>query len=121
MLGSLFAADDPDTIVERSLEELRLKTEAHTRAWGLGTAARWHADLEAGTLSFTWGDGTIASGAVQVIGTYSTTSGTWLWGWDHPSVSAALAQDALKARAFRARHHLSAYTTRKIACTERDA
>lgn len=100
--------------------ELQDKTRANAAAWGLGQTERWDVDLETGLLSFS-GDGRIVTAPVQVIGTYNSEDGTWLWGWDHPSVSAPLAYDARLVRDFGARHKLQALTTRQIVCDEDDA
>src|SRR5204862_2219135 len=40
-------------LLDRSMEELRLKTEAHSAGWGLGTTDRWDLDQEDGRLVFT--------------------------------------------------------------------
>jgi len=63
--------------------ELRRKTAAHDSARGLGEAD-WRVDQAAGTIVFSRPDGAFATCSVQIIGTYSTTDGTWLWAWDDP-------------------------------------
>ena len=57
---------------------------------------------------------------MQVIGTLNTADGTWLWGWDHPSVRAELAVDVGLVRDFGERYGLTELTTRKIVATEAD-
>jgi transcription elongation factor Elf1 len=84
---------DFDTLVERAVEELKLKTAAHDGIWQL-SQADWDVDQDAGTVVFTAPNGIIATCAVQIIGTYNTEDGTWLWGWDHPSVDPALQDHA---------------------------
>src|SRR5437899_2118720 len=66
-------------LVEKSMEELRLKTSAHDAAWRLGEAA-WNIDQNAGTIVFTRSDGIKATCPVQIVGTYNTKDRTWLWG-----------------------------------------
>jgi hypothetical protein len=111
---------DYRALVERSLEELRLKTEAHARAWGLGTTDRWDLDQEDGRLIFTSKEVTAAAPA-QIIGTYSTQSGTWLWAWDHPSVLPPLQEHARRVWEYGEQHGIAALTTRKLECTETEA
>lgn len=111
---------DVETVLARSMEHLRLKTQSHADAWGLDRIERWDADLEDGVLSFS-GPGLLVVAPLQVVGTYSTDDGSWLWGWDHPSVPEFLARDAERVRAFGEHHGLSRYANRKIQCTEEDA
>jgi hypothetical protein len=112
---------DPDTYVQQALEELRIQTETHKSTWGLGEADNWAADLETGRITFTFADGTVAAADIQVVGTYATTDGTFLWGWDHPSVAEPLSKHAALARQFGIDHNLPLYTERKVECTEDQA
>jgi hypothetical protein len=110
---------DYRALVERSMEELRLKTAAHDSGWGLG-AADWAVDQDTGLITFT-GKKMVATAPVQIVGTYYTQDGTWLWGWDHPSVADELAEHARRVHDFGAEHSLDTLTTRKVACTEDEA
>src|SRR4051812_26144188 len=85
-------------LIEMSMEELRVKTAAHDGAWDLASAD-WEVDQETGLIVFT-GAGVTATAPVQIIGTYNTLDGTWLWGWDHPSVLPALQEHAGRVRAY---------------------
>lgn len=114
------AAEAFRTLRERSVEELRIKTDAHNSTWHLGQAS-WFIDQDAGTIVFTAPDGTMATCPVQIIGTYNTADGTWLWGWDHPSVTPPLQENARKVRAYGEQLGIDPLTTRKIRCTETDA
>jgi len=61
------------------------KQQRAIETWNIGSADRWSADLEQGTLTFHFGDETI-TGAAEFLGSYSKTTGTWLWGWANESV-----------------------------------
>ena len=111
---------DPGPTIERSMNELRLRTEAHVSTWGLDEAS-WAADIQEGTIEFLNKNGMRITAPMRVVGTYNTEDGTWLWGWDHPSVPKALADHARQARAFGETHGLGEYTTRKIGCDEDQA
>jgi hypothetical protein len=102
------------------MEELRLKTEAHAGSWGLGTMYQWDLDQDDGRLVFT-GAKMIATAPAQIIGTYSTQSGTWMWAWDHPSVVPALQEDAWRVREYGEEHGIETLTTRKLECGEQEA
>jgi hypothetical protein len=114
------ASNEFRILLEQSMEDLRIKTAAHDRLWRLGQAA-WAIDQDAGTIVFTSSDGITATCAVQIIGTYNTADGTWLWGWDHPSVRPALQEDARKVKTYGEKHSLTPLTTRKLTCTEEEA
>ena len=58
---------------------------------------------------------------MQIIGTYNTDDGTFLWGWDHPSVQEPLRVHAKLARTFGEQHKLSNFTERTVKCTEDEA
>jgi len=121
MPRSLFGAKEPGATLARSWEELLLKQQANTEAWGLGNFDRWDADLDLGVIRFSNGDGFVVTADVQVIGTYNSDDESWLWGWDHPSVSPPLARAAQLAHEFGRKHRLSQYTTRRLRCSQDDA
>jgi len=113
-------APDYRKFVEQSMEELRIKTGAHDATWRLGEAD-WSVDQDTGKIVFTRPDGITATCSVQIVGTYNTEDGTWLWGWDHPSVQPPLQEHARRVRAFGEERGIEALTTRKLKCAESDA
>jgi Family of unknown function (DUF6882) len=114
--------EGPDfpTLLAQSMEELRLKTAAHVGIWHLGEAD-WDVDQSAGQIVFTAPGGLTATCPVQIIGTYNTADGTWLWGWDHPSVEPALQEHARRVREYGERHRINKLTTQKLRCSEDEA
>lgn len=103
----------------RADSEIALKTQLFQRIFG-DEHYDWSADLESGTIKFTSAT-KIVSAPVQVIGTYNTLDGTFLWGWDHPSVSEPRGADARLARQFGQLQNLPLFTTRKVECTAEQA
>src|SRR5262245_59051366 len=112
---------DPQIFIEQSVEGLRAQTSAHAATWHLGEEANWAADQDVGRIQFTFADGTIAEAELQIVGTYNKLDGTFLWGWDHPSVVEPLQKHARLAKEFGERHGLTNYTERKVKCSEDDA
>jgi hypothetical protein len=108
-----------DLAFERAHEELRLKSELHQSTWGLDGAS-WAADLESGTITFVNARGWTITAPVQVIGTFNTLDGTWLWGWGSPSVPEPVSEHAQLVRAFGEKYGLGALTTRMIEASEED-
>lgn len=106
-------------LVEQSMEELRLKTGAHDAGWGLGVAD-WAVDQDTGLITFTSAKMT-ATAPAQIIGTFNTQDGTWLWGWDHPSVADNMAEHARLVHEYGLRRGVAVLTTRKLECGEAEA
>jgi hypothetical protein len=82
--------------------------------------ASWEVDQQAGTIAFVTPAGLRAVAPVQIIGTYNTGDGTWLWGWDHPSVAPPLAVVAERVRQFGEHVGVERLVTPKIRCREEE-
>ncbi|MCL2716044.1 MAG: hypothetical protein FWD68_16100 [Alphaproteobacteria bacterium] len=112
---------EPELSFARAMSEMAIRTQSAVDLWGMDKAA-WNADLDAGTITFSSEEkGLVASAAVQVVGSFNTDDGSWLWGWDHPSVPEALAAHARRVRAFGEQYGLEALVTRRIAASMEDA
>lgn len=107
-------------LLDASMEELRLKTEAH-RVWGLGTFDRWDIDQDVGDLVFSNADGTTAVAPAQIIGSFSTNDNIWLWAWDNPSIVDELKVHALRLKEYGETHGIEKLTMRSWTGTEDDA
>ena len=112
-------AEPADLVFERAEEEAALKGEVFRSVLG-DEPSQFEVDLESGVITFT-GATKVISAPIQVVGTYNTLDGTFLWGWDHPSVPKPLGADARLAREFGRRQNLPLFTTRKVKCTEDQA
>jgi hypothetical protein len=119
--GSAQQPADFQTLQKVSLNELKLKTDAHQRVWGLGRTKRWDLSQETGDLVFSLPDGLKAVAPAQIIGTYNTADHTWLWAWDNPSIDDKLKVDALKLRKYGEEHQIQKLTQRKWVGSEDDA
>jgi hypothetical protein len=75
-------------------------------------------DQDTGLITFTSPSGLAATAPAQIIGTYNTASGTWLWAWDNPSINPNLTLNAEIAREYGEKRGISDLTERKIATTE---
>ena len=112
--------NDPDAILDRCLERLRLKTQSHIDAWGLGSTERCDVDLDKGIIAFS-GPTVLVTAPMQVIGCHDDSDGFWLWGWGNPTVAEAWQTDALRVRDFGERFGLSRFTIAETRCTEAEA
>jgi hypothetical protein len=113
-------AEPWDVMLNRARAELGHVTAAHSGLFGLDRAD-WNIDLTAGSIRFAADGMPEAHATIQVVGTRDPNDGTWLWGWDHPSVPQGLRHAALDCRRYGERHGLTALTTRKIACSAAEA
>jgi hypothetical protein len=113
------ASEPAEVVFARAESEIALKTELFRSIFG-DEHYDWAADLDAGTITFTSAT-KVVTAPVQVIGTYNTKDGTFLWGWDHPSVPEPQRADARLAREFGQIHRLPSFTTRKVEVTEEEA
>ena len=103
--------------VEKAMHHLQALTTGHDAAWQIGKAD-WSVDQDEGTIVFTTPSGMQAVAPVQIIGTYNTQDGSWLWGWDNPSVAEPLAAHAKKVHAYGQKNGFEVLTTRKLQCPE---
>jgi|SRR5579859_939223 len=92
-------------------------TTAHQGTWHIDQVA-WSVNQDAGTIVFITPQGMRAEAPVQIIGTYNTEDGSWLWGWEHPSVVPALAEHAKQMLQYGQEHGFARLTTRTFACPE---
>jgi hypothetical protein len=87
--GSAFDPTEYETLLAQSMEELRIKTAAHDGSWHISDAA-WAIDQGEGTIRFTTPQAVVATARVQMIGSFNSDDGSWLWAWDNTSVEAEL-------------------------------
>jgi hypothetical protein len=114
-------SESPAQFIAAAREGLDLQTSTHAATWHLGEEDNWAADLVAGTITFSLPKQTTGVASIQVVGTYNTADGTFLWGWDHPSVPVPLRAHAELARAWGQKNGMASFTTRSVACNEDDA
>lgn len=94
VLGGLLdvpQAPRAESFLQQAVVALQAQTAHNTEAWGLGAEAQWNLDMNAGSLYFTFADGRKLCAAVQVVGTYNTANGTFLWGGGPPFSARTLA------------------------------
>ena len=120
MFGWLTAGPKLKALIASSMQEMSRKTDAACEEWWLGSADRWDADDEAGSLTFTFPDRRVVA-PIQIVGTYSVEEGTWLWSWANATIEPSLTKDAELVRAYGQRKRHSRLTTAKLTCSEYEA
>ena len=104
---------DFSTLQKQSVEELKVKTRAHIKTWGLGKIERWDLSQDTGQLIFSLPDGFKAVTPAQIIGSYNSKDHTWLWAWANSSIDETFKADALKLREYGEEHKIERLTKAK--------
>jgi len=110
-----------NTLLDTSMEELRVKTVGHQAGWGFGRATRWSLDQSRGDLLFTFDDGIVATCPAQIVGSFDGADGSWLWGWANPSIADSLKRDSLRVREYGEERQIARLTSAEWPCTEAEA
>ena len=79
--------DEVDAVIEIAMDELQRKQDTLASAYGFWSFASFWFDQPSGTLALR--DGAARAGVlakVVPVGTHSTKSNTWLWGWANESL-----------------------------------
>jgi hypothetical protein len=100
-----------------SMKELTEMTAAHEKLFQI-SRANWDLDQDAGTITFTSPDGTVATAPAQIVGTFNKADDTWLWAWDNPSIDEKLTANARLAKDFGGGHGPAQLIQRKFKSTE---
>src|ERR1700758_3448313 len=100
-----------NTLLEKSMAELRAKTMGHQTGWRFGTADQWSLDLSQGDLIFTFNDGIVATCPAQIVGSLESTDGSWLWAWANPSIPESLQRDSLRVRDYGQQRQIARLTS----------
>lgn len=111
----------PDEYIQQARAELRTQTAEHAASWGFGQQVGWNLSQDAGVVSFTFSDGTVATAPAQIVGTYNVKDKTFLWAWQHPDVQKSCCNHAELALQYGKLHGLEMFTSPLITCTEDEA
>ncbi len=100
-------------LLEVSVTELMRMNDKNNAEWS--RFARWDYEQKTERLVFSNPkDGppdAQISLRIQMIGSLSTRSGTWMWAWHNPTTREALTKDAEAVRAFGVMHGIAELTT----------
>ncbi len=94
-----------EAFLEGSMEGLRLQTSAHQGTWNFGKEERWDLSQDSGEMVFTFPDKIVRAPA-QIIGSFNSRAGTWMWAWANSSISASLTQDSIRVREYGERRRI---------------
>jgi hypothetical protein len=96
--------------------------KAAAERFGVGTHARYETDLETATIRFLDAKGVEQVRAdLQLVGTWSPNSGTWMWGWENESVPEAAVEKLGPIAETGREKDLQALSAHAVECDESDA
>ena len=110
--------DEPDwyrSWRHEALHQLIQKAEHLKSDFNLGRWERWDYDLDAGCLIFSHEGKTRVIANIQVVGSTSTSAGTWLWAWANDSLPQNVATDVMASKLFGEKHGIAELTTELLA------
>jgi len=113
--------DEYSAFVQKSHEYLQEQQNVCDMDWCIGSFAQWKVNQEAAELVFSNSDGPSLVCPMQIAGTYSRDSRTWMWSWDNPAVRDHLREAATIARRFGQEHAIAELTAPRWEADEADA
>lgn len=114
-------AQSPRDFIDRSVTEMRAKTDAHAKQWRLGRETGWDVDQDKGEIEIRFADGSAVRAPVQIVGTYNRKDQVFQWAWGHSSVVAGMRRHAENAREWGVRNRQAKYASRVIPATQEEA
>lgn len=113
--------DEYRAFVQKSYEYLQEQQDVCNMDWGIGSFAHWEVNQEAAELVFSNSEGARLVCPMQIAGTYSHDSRSWMWSWDNPSVGQHLREAATIAQRFGQEHGIPELTAPRWDADEADA
>jgi hypothetical protein len=111
--------DSWNELVALSLTEMEQKQKALPPS---DPAGQWHADQDSGTFTMTDSRGNvIVKARLQLVGTYSTMSQSWLWSWANRSIDFANRSALEEVRELGHKHGWRRLTDERVPCSEQEA
>ncbi len=89
--------------------------ESCEREFKISSWPRWYYDLGRGSLTFLKDDAPRVVASIQVVGTTSKRSGTWLWSWANESLPTEVTKEMQKVRRFGETEGLFELTSSSVA------
>jgi len=109
----MLSEDEYANLLEVSVSELMRMNEKNNAEWS--RFARWDFEQKTGLLVFSNPTSGLPDAQlslqIQIIGSLSTRSSTWMWAWHNPTLREALTRDAEAVHEFGVMHGIAELTT----------
>jgi len=102
-----------DEFLADAMNYLKSQQQRLEKEFRLGHWERWFYDQKSGTITFSSAGEAGVIADMQVVGSTSNSSGTWLWSWDNPSILPDVKNKILEVRAYGAEHGFERLTDPK--------
>ena len=103
------------------IKEIADKNKQLQEQYGVGEYDRWDINQEVGDLVFLDDGIEKFICKVDILGSYSDVSGTWMWGWANKSLLEPLTIETLKVKQYGEKHQLEDLYSSKVEATETEA
>lgn len=108
--------------LNQALAALNAQNQIAAEKFGFGTFDEWSLNQEEGILKFLDEGGTVRiETPVVILGTYSSQSATWMWGWANQSLVPDRTAPTTAIRDYGQTNGISDFTQPKIECDESEA
>jgi hypothetical protein len=101
-----------------AFHDLERLNEHLMQKFGIGEWQRWDYDLQSGTLTFSNDSVPKVISNVQIAGSTSNKSGTWMWGWANQHLPAQVTREISRVREFGERESISQLTDATFSADE---
>jgi hypothetical protein len=105
------------TLLLQGRELIEQTSRAHMERWGLGKAQKWALDQSTATIRWSFEDH-VASAPAQILGSWNSRVGTFVWSWDNDTIKPGLAATAEVVRAWGQENGVSALSTSPLRLDE---
>jgi hypothetical protein len=114
--------DQFDKLATDARQDCRTKLTETKEQYGLGAYASWNVDLERGEIQFLDTNRIErVSAKIQVAGSWSSGSESWMWGWGNDSIPDVSRSRMEEVRAFGEKEQIPILTTALVPCDELQA
>lgn len=129
LFEKIFGKDIADQIIPAShreynellracMAEVNVKNMALRADYGFGTIDRWDIDQQVGDLIFSEEGRPQLICKIVMLGSFSSVSQTWMWGWANPSFVEALTKDTEGVKKYGEEKGIEDLVTPKTEATE---
>ena len=101
-----------------AVQETSARNDACEREFGISIWDRWECDLDEGLLTFSRNGVVGVVARVQVVGSTSTRTNSWLWSWANSTIPEHACEAMQRVRAYGVTHGIAELTQERLPAGE---
>ncbi|MDG9669521.1 hypothetical protein ONV78_17405 [Hahella sp. CR1] len=101
--------------------EVQEKNKILHEKYGIGSHERWDLDQDVGDLEFSNNGEIVVKCKIVILGSYSSVSESWMWGWANDTLSSYLTDETLKIKEYGEANRVMDLTDSQTYATEGEA